>query len=99
MLTDGGRWSFLKPPRRFRNGDYTTLPRKSSDEESIIKLLKNYEECRHLGRRFMLSSQSLVGLVSKMACVGDQIFVLIGGEVPYILRPLDGGYYQLIGEW
>jgi hypothetical protein len=30
--------------------------------------------------------------------VGDSLCILLGGRVPYILRPKDGGVYELVGE-
>ena len=29
---------------------------------------------------------------------GDRVCILMGGQVPYILRPIQNGEYQLIGE-
>jgi hypothetical protein len=40
-----------------------------------------------------------MGIAPRNARAGDTICVLDGGEVPYMLRPLDEQYYQVIGEW
>lgn len=40
------------------------------------------------GRRFFISSQGLMGLASENAQVNDQIWVLNGGNVPLVIRPL-----------
>lgn len=39
-----------------------------------------------------------VGLVPALALPGDRICLLHGGKVPFVLRPLHGGVYRLIGE-
>ena len=49
------------------------------------------------GRRFMISSDNYIGLAPNEAQVGDEIFVLAGSSVPFILRPEDG-HHLVIGE-
>jgi hypothetical protein len=50
-------------------------------------------------RRFMVTSNGMMGIAPRNARAGDTICVLDGGEVPYVLRLLDEHYYQVIGEW
>jgi hypothetical protein len=49
------------------------------------------------GRRFMISSNNYIGLAPNEAQVGDEIFVLAGSSVPFILRP-EGGHHLVVGE-
>ncbi|EXF72947.1 hypothetical protein CFIO01_04653 [Colletotrichum fioriniae PJ7] len=44
------------------------------------------------GRRFFISDTGLFGLARRDAQIGDQIWVVKGGRVPLILRPLPGPY-------
>jgi hypothetical protein len=49
------------------------------------------------GRRFLISSDNYIGLAPTEAQVGDEIFVLAGSSVPFILRPEDG-HHLVVGE-
>lgn len=49
------------------------------------------------GRVFFTSSTGYVGLAPSGAKEGDLVFVVMGADVPFILRPYDDGY-ELIGE-
>jgi hypothetical protein len=49
------------------------------------------------GRRFLISSNNYIGLAPTEAQVGDEIFVLAGSSVPFILRP-ENGHHLVIGE-
>lgn len=41
-----------------------------------------------------------MGIGPEKVITGDVVCVILSGEVPHILRPLDDlGYYQLIGDW
>ncbi|KAH7010715.1 heterokaryon incompatibility protein-domain-containing protein [Macrophomina phaseolina] len=53
------------------------------------------------GRRFFLSSEGLIGLAPENAQKGDQIWVVNGGRMPLILRPLSGAQndrFNLVGD-
>ena len=45
----------------------------------------------------MTTSTGYIGLAPHGTREGDLIFVVMGAEVPFILRPYDDGY-ELIGE-
>ena len=49
-------------------------------------------------RRAFVSSRGHIGLGPKTARPNDVICIFAGGQTPSILRPTDGGRYQLIGE-
>lgn len=49
------------------------------------------------GRVFFTSSTGYVGLAPHGTKEGDIVFVVMGADVPFILRPYDDGY-ELIGE-
>lgn len=48
--------------------------------------------------RFCVTEQGRFGQVSSKAEVGDVICVLLGAEVPYVLRPTGRGTYRLVGD-
>lgn len=50
-------------------------------------------------RRPMLTTTGFVGLAPEHVEPGDQVFVLLGGTTPFVLRPVDGGdRYTLVGD-
>ncbi|KAK7429329.1 hypothetical protein QQZ08_004141 [Neonectria magnoliae] len=49
-------------------------------------------------RRFCTTEQDRFGQVRKEAVEGDLFCVILGAEVPYLLRPTGRGTYTLIGE-
>jgi hypothetical protein len=53
------------------------------------------QECRH--RRLFITVQGYMGLAPPTAREGDLVCVLLGGDVPFILRPSNSNYL-LIGE-
>lgn len=53
------------------------------------------QECRH--RRLFITTQGYIGLAPEAAREGDFVCVLLGGDVPFILRPSNSNYL-LIGE-
>lgn len=49
------------------------------------------------GRRFFITQNNYVGLAPAESRVGDEVFVLLGVSVPFILRPEDN-HYLVVGE-
>ena len=49
------------------------------------------------GRRIFVTDSGFLGLGPKAMLPGDIVCVLLGGSVPFVLRPMNG-YYLLIGE-
>ena len=49
-------------------------------------------------RKPFLSAEGYVGLVPAMAEIGDIIIIIFGATVPFVVRKLNGGRAQLIGE-
>ena len=76
----------LKRAKQHQDKDYadnTTAPNWSRDA------------CN--GRSLATTAAKLIGLVPRLAQVDDEIFVLAGGQVLYVLRPI-GKCFQYIGE-
>ena len=48
---------------------------------------------------FGATEKGYVGMFPRTARAGDQVYVLFGGEFPFVLRKIKGqGYYQLVGQ-
>jgi hypothetical protein len=68
--------------------------------DDISQNCKNYMrtlEDQH-DRRPFISAQGYVGLAPAHLQPGDAICILYGATVPFVLRELPDGQYQLIGE-
>jgi hypothetical protein len=95
-LSDPGH-NAIKPPRRLKAANFKPL--QNADEESEIIAVLNITFGPQYGRRFLVTEEGYIGLAPNIAQKGDIVCVLLGGEVPFVLRPLKDGYYKLIGEW
>lgn len=52
----------------------------------------------YAGRPFIRSRDGRPGLAPRNARTGDLVYLFHGGDVLFILRPLDSGRYTLVGE-
>lgn len=102
------RWRTLLAdqwPMGQRLGDGLFLGHKlpSTYEEERILLEEvdiDYYDLPFLaGRANIVTELGCLGLAPDTTQRGDQIFMLAGGQVPYILRRQDDGCYELVGEW
>lgn len=86
-------------------------PQTAEDEEELFSKLERpvnvsrnrYVQRRYgaLDKRFFLSQKGYVGLCPTSTCKGDVIAVLLGGKMPFVLRPLNDSqptYYTVVGE-
>jgi hypothetical protein len=51
-----------------------------------------------MSRAFMITERGYMGLAPAQTQPGDIVCVLRGGTVPYVLRPMEDGCFQLVGE-
>ncbi|KAF0322271.1 heterokaryon incompatibility protein [Colletotrichum asianum] len=51
-----------------------------------------------LGRRFFITKKGYMGLAPAGAETGDNVVVLFGSHVPFILRGREAGDYEVVGE-
>lgn len=54
------------------------------------------------GRKLFVSEQGLLGLSGELARPGDELFVLCGGNVPFVLRERTGATkkgYEIVSDW
>ncbi|KAI4181337.1 MAG: hypothetical protein LQ346_006810 [Caloplaca aetnensis] len=59
---------------------------------------QNTAVSRCAGRSFIQCQDGRPGLAPKGARAGDVVCLFHGGDVPFILRPLDSGRYAFVGE-
>jgi hypothetical protein len=74
------------------------IPPRSIEEQKrlLAGMETNLPQCCS-NKRFFISSRGYFGLAPSHTIVGDAISMLVGGAVPYILRPCQGKF-ELIGE-
>jgi hypothetical protein len=49
-------------------------------------------------RAFFTTTTGHFGTATQHIEVGDELWILAGARVPYVLRPVDGGEYEFVGE-
>jgi hypothetical protein len=69
----------------------------ASERQIQSEMLINMKE-RTFGRRFFETSRGFIGLGPAAAQVGDQVYLLLGGQVLYVLRDHGDGHSEFIGE-
>ena len=85
-----GAWSPSRPPtaRRSRRCAQHLLPTARRRQRRAL----------HIHWRLFTSSQGYLGLAPHGSKEGDWIFVVLGADIPYVLRPGADGSHELIGE-
>lgn len=69
----------------------------AGNSASATSLVYNYT-AKGRSRRFFRTDDQRLGMGMQTMRAGDQIWLLAGGRVPYILRPLENGHYEFHGE-
>ncbi|KAF2162019.1 hypothetical protein M409DRAFT_58772 [Zasmidium cellare ATCC 36951] len=69
----------------------------SRDPVSAPSLVFNIQ-AKARSRRIFRTSDQRLGMGTKTMQAGDEVWLLAGGRVPYILRPLPNGNYEFHGE-
>jgi hypothetical protein len=89
-------------PAKRLTSDTRYIPPKNAEEvQALVQAMKNRQLCLN-GRRFGTTRKGHFCLLPPTASEGDLICVLLGGEVPYILRRVDNqsqDSYTMVGEW
>jgi hypothetical protein len=76
-------------------------PKNAKEEQELLQAMENRQLCLN-GRRFCITRKGHFCLLPPTASEGDLICVLLGGEVPYVLRRVDKqsqDFYTMVGEW
>lgn len=74
------------------NGGRWGLPTGNAEEFFPDAL----HHCRN--RRFIVTEKGYLGLAPEVAEEGDSVCVFLGGQVPFLLRPIGHGKYRVCGE-
>jgi hypothetical protein len=69
----------------------------ASERQIQSEMLIDTKE-RTFGRRLFVTSRGFMGLGPPAAQVGDQVCLLLGGQVLYVLRDREDGHSEFIGE-
>jgi len=94
MLFDCGRSKPTDPLRRAAESDYNALrelfdhefPEYSFRNSYISRLLVDVEN-NMLQAQFNITTNRLLGMFPFDTRIGDEIYILAGGNIPFVLRP------------
>lgn len=81
-----------------RNRQVRTIPETLEEANQLVAWLDKFGGGQYT-RRFTVTSTGRMGIAPNNSRTGDFLCILDGGEVPYVLRQLEEGYHQFIGEW
>jgi hypothetical protein len=90
-----------KPAQRLPLDIQYIPPKNAKEEQELLQAMENRQLCLN-GRRFCITRKGHFCLLPPTASEGDLICVLLGGEVPYVLRRIDKqsqDFYTIVGEW
>jgi hypothetical protein len=68
--------------------------RNIKDEQAVLAWIKQYREEKLL---FTTTTQK-IGQGPKSMKLNDEVWILRGAQVPFVLRPMGNGHHRLIGE-
>ncbi|KAH8197230.1 hypothetical protein TruAng_008588 [Truncatella angustata] len=78
-----------------KTADYVKYP---ADKLKYVVSLENAVLGMAGGRKFCVTRDGRFGQLPYDAQIGDRLCVLVGAEVPFVVRPDGHGMYELIGE-
>jgi hypothetical protein len=82
---------YFNPGYKISDTDWNTiLTQGSIIEHSVLAMA--------MGLRFCKTENGRLGQTSSETLPGDRICVVLGAEVPYVLRPDEGGTFKLVGQ-
>lgn len=76
-------------------------PRNTKSEDTLITALGeqyNFGERAQYGRRFFNTEKGYMGIGPSKIYKDDVVCVILGGEMPFILRPTENGRYKMVGQ-
>ena len=80
--------------------DPIVFPPSTAEQEDKIKdLIEESGRTLHLARRFFRTATGYIGLGPTLARPGDIVVILLGGLIPYILRPSGKNRSTFLGDW
>jgi hypothetical protein len=77
-------------------------PQSLESENKLVEALEEqaaWEEGFQCSRRFFMTKKGYMGIGPNRCSNGDIVCVLLGGELPYVLRPVTNERYKMVGQW
>lgn len=77
------------------------LKTPGNEKEVLLARIKAFQTSMKevsQGRRVILTTGNFLGMGPRSTREGDQVWVLKGTNVPFVLRPLSDGQFSLVGE-
>ena len=73
------------------------------EEEDYLVTSDNYDCAKPVShathfRQMVYLDTGYLGLATQRCMIGDKVFLLMGGETPFLLRPAGDNYYTYLGE-
>jgi hypothetical protein len=79
-------------------GTDVCIPNISPEFQKVFITIDQTVSVCTAGRRFCVTNGGRFGFLPPGAVAGDQVCVLLGGEVPFVVRRTEHDTYRLIGE-
>lgn len=95
--TSTGEW--LQERLRDRVDDLAFPPLTAGQEDRFMDFLEDKEPSFGTKRRFFRTATGYIGICPIVARPGDIVAVILGGFVPFVLRPSQGHRYTFLGGW
>ena len=75
-------------------------PQTEDEEKALLEIIDIQHHLPQLkGRRIIVTAGGFLGLALEEVEVGDDIVVMPGGALPYVLRSTSNDEWQFLGEW
>ncbi|KAI0809957.1 HET-domain-containing protein [Xylaria sp. FL0064] len=84
----------IHSPSTDSSDDFNELTHFDERKETYLSIISDWTRCRVLCR----TKKGYLGWVLDITMVGDSIFIIMGANVPFVVRPVGDGTYKLIGE-
>ncbi|KAK7908657.1 HET-domain-containing protein [Apiospora marii] len=88
--------------RRLDRPDSLVPPRDAAATEHLVTAMESqaaYGELELSRRRFFVTEQGHMGMGPPALKTGDEVCVLLGGEAPFVLRPVEErGTFRMVGQ-
>jgi hypothetical protein len=96
---DEGNWchNLMAYARSSKNTSTQKEIKGKVDEGTMLQTFPNTGSTA-ANRKYFVSKKGYLGLGPLGSKVGDLVVILFGLDMPFVLRPVDGGQYRIIGE-
>jgi hypothetical protein len=84
----------LRGPKKDRGPLYPQMKKRKDAAQVYGSAAKHAV----LGRNFCVTEKGYMGLTPARAKVGDLLCILLGGVAPFVIRPVENGKFELIGN-